>query len=116
MEQQNNNQVIEQFGEPKLKTYIDGFFLMGFADQFEGFVKAFTKRGILGSTSRSRPRRTLHWRVLHIFSNHLIPISNKKEGSLTTTLPDTINECEMHFAKIRRILDTYKVRSINSTF
>ena len=33
MEQQNNNQVIEQFGEPKLKTYIDGFFLMGFADQ-----------------------------------------------------------------------------------
>ena len=33
MKQQNNNQVIEQFGEPKLKTYIDGFFLMGFADQ-----------------------------------------------------------------------------------
>ena len=33
MEQKNKNQVIEQFGEPKLKTYIDGFFLMGFADQ-----------------------------------------------------------------------------------
>ena len=33
MEQQNNNQTMEQSAEPQLKTYIDGFFLMGFADQ-----------------------------------------------------------------------------------
>lgn len=38
MEQILNNQVVEQSVELKLKTYIDSFFLMGFADQNEKIV------------------------------------------------------------------------------